>query len=170
MELLDKSVSPTERLYRRAMSMTPPKATTIMTRTRLGFGGLHFSPFEVLGVNLDEASVRRAELLGFKAEALSPSAQKGTRIVRLILPPSLDAIRGQEFLSREMPGHRFELNKIYRLCRAAMILRTARRCACKRGSISPLYFHLFAMTASSSVFPSASPAIIRSTTGSRAVS
>jgi hypothetical protein len=120
MELLEKSVSPTERLYRRAISITPPKATTIMTKTRLGFGGLQFSPFEVLGVNLDEASLKRAELLGFNAEPLPPSVQDGTRIARLTLPPSLDAIRGQELLSREMPGHRFELNKIYRIYRAAM--------------------------------------------------
>jgi subtilisin family serine protease len=72
-------------------------------------------------VNLDEASIARAEALGFSHTPASASGEAGPKITRLFAPPSLDAIRARELLSQELPGHRFELNKIYRLYRAAMI-------------------------------------------------
>ena len=40
-------------------------------------------------------------------------------IVRFTVPPGLDAIRGQDLLSKELPGQRFELNRVYRLYRAS---------------------------------------------------
>ena len=41
-------------------------------------------------------------------------------ITRLTVPSGLDAVRGQDLLSRELRGRRFELNKVYRLYRAAV--------------------------------------------------
>ncbi len=42
------------------------------------------------------------------------------RSTQFTVPPGLDAVRGQALLKRELAGHRFELNKLYRLYRTAM--------------------------------------------------
>jgi len=78
-------------------------------------------PNEVLAVGLDPASIERAEALGFKADLQAIALKASDHIItRLTVPPGLDAVRGQELLSRELPGRRFELNKVYRLYRAAV--------------------------------------------------
>jgi hypothetical protein len=120
LELLEKSVHPTESRYQSAILAPPREGKTIWEKTRLAIGGVPFQPLEVLGVSLDEAAVARAEALGFKREAASPAGDGGAKVTRFSVPPSIDAIRARELLSQELPGHRFELNKIYRLYRAAM--------------------------------------------------
>jgi hypothetical protein len=119
LELLDKSVHTTESRYRQAMMPPEPKWwQSAWEKSTHPFGGVSFQPLEVLGVNLDAASIARAEALGFSH---APASGDGAaKVTRLLAPPSLDAIRARELLSQELPGHRFELNKIYRLYRAAM--------------------------------------------------
>ncbi|MGO9170532.1 MAG: S8 family serine peptidase [Rhodomicrobium sp.] len=117
LELLEKSVNPTENRYQRAITMTAPKGESHINKTKPGIGGVSFSPFEVIGVNLDDESIERARSLGFQA---SVATQGSLRIVRFLVPFSTDAIRGREVLSKEFPGHQFEFNKVYRLYRAQM--------------------------------------------------
>jgi hypothetical protein len=116
-ELLSKAVNPTLSRFSHAMKINPAEATTVMTKTVLPFQPLSFAPFEVLGVSLDAASIEKAQVLGFRADG---AAEGEGRITRLLAPPNLDAIRAHELLSKELPGQRFELNKIYRLYRASM--------------------------------------------------
>jgi subtilisin family serine protease len=73
----------------------------------------------VLAVGADQASIDRAQALGFKADPLMNSEASDHTIVRFTVPPGLDAIRGQDLLSKELPGQRFELNRVYRLYRAS---------------------------------------------------
>ncbi len=119
LELLEKAVNPVERRYRHAILPLPGRTTTVVTKTKLGLGSLSFSPVEVVGVGLDAQSIAAAESLGFKAQSNEPATPGGTSIVRFLVPPTADAIRGQHLLSKQFPGHRFELNKIYRIYRAA---------------------------------------------------
>jgi subtilisin family serine protease len=119
-ELLEKAVNPTVSRFNHALTIAPPEATSVVAKTKFAIGRLPFAPFEVLGVNLDAASVERAEALGFKADKTASAAEGGDRIVRLFAPPNTDAIRAQELLSKELPGARIELNKVYRLYRASM--------------------------------------------------
>src|SRR5262249_20002137 len=120
LEVLDKSVHPTESRYQQAMLAPQREDGTIWEKTRLGIGGLPFQPLEILGVSLDEGAIARAEALGFRHETAAPAGEGGAKVTRFLVPPSIDAIRARELLSQELPGHRFELNKIYRLYRAAM--------------------------------------------------
>jgi Subtilase family len=117
-DLLEKAVNPTVSRFNHALTIAPPDATTIMAKTKFAIGRLSFAPFEVLGVNLDPASVQQAQALGFKAD--KTAVEGGDRVVRLSAPPNTDAIRAQELLSKELPGARIELNKVYRLYRASM--------------------------------------------------
>jgi hypothetical protein len=117
-DLLEKAVNPTVSRFNRALTIAPPEATTIIAKTKFAIGRLSFAPFEVLGVNLDPASVEQAEALGFKAD--KTAAERGDRVVKLSAPPNIDAVRAQELLSKELPGARIELNKVYRLYRASM--------------------------------------------------
>jgi hypothetical protein len=89
--------------------------------TKFTIGDLNFMPNEVLAVSLDPASIARAEAMGFKADPNAiVSKASGHAITRFTVPPGLDAVRGQALLSRELAGHRFELNMVYRLYRAAL--------------------------------------------------
>jgi Subtilase family len=116
---LDQALAPLERRLHKFVAGSHPKATTVVSKTRLAIGVLSFSSNEVLGVNMDAASLRRAEELGFKVER--PSKNQGSsEVTRLSVPPGIDAIRAQDLLETELPGKRFELNRIYRLYRAAM--------------------------------------------------
>jgi hypothetical protein len=117
LELLEKSVNPTENRYHHAITMTEPKGESHFNKTKAGIGGLSFSPFEVIGVNLDDESIKRAESLGFQAGV---ATQGSLRIVRFLVPFSTNASRGREILTKEFPGHQFEFNKVYRLYRAAV--------------------------------------------------
>jgi len=117
LQFLEEAVRSTEERYRHAISMSSLKGIISMEKTKAGIGGLSFAPNEVLGVSLDEASIERAKLLGF---TVADSSLGGTHVVRLISPPEYDATRAQEVLSKDLPGHRFELNKVYRLYRAAV--------------------------------------------------
>jgi hypothetical protein len=120
LELLERSVHTTESRYQQAIMALPPSRGEMWRgKTNLSFGGLAFQPLEVLGVNLDGEAIARAQALGFSHEPAAPG-EGGAKITRLIAPPSLDAIRARELLSQKLPGHRFELNKIYRLYRAQM--------------------------------------------------
>lgn len=83
---------------------------------KFAIGNSAFMPREVLAVGLDPASIERAEALGFKADAQAVEAS-GLIITRFTVPPGLDAVRGQELLSRQLPGRRFQLNMVYRLFR-----------------------------------------------------
>src|SRR5262249_45203536 len=74
LELLEKAVHPAESRYQRAMQTPPPLSETTWAKNKLAIGGLSFAPLEVLGVNLDEASIRRAEVLGFTRAPASPGA------------------------------------------------------------------------------------------------
>jgi hypothetical protein len=115
---LDKSVTPVAARYHSSM-FERSEATTIMAKTRVPIGGLSFLPNEVLAVGADQSSIDRAQALGFKADPLINSEAGDHAIVRFTVPPGLDALRGQELLSRELPGQRFELNRVYRLYRAS---------------------------------------------------
>ena len=120
-ELLNKEVLPTESRFKHALAIAPEDGTSVMAKTKLGIAGLSFAPFEILGVNLDPKSLERAEALGFKVDKESGTPAGGLpRVIRLLTPPNTDAISAQEILSKELPGHRFELNKVYRLYRASM--------------------------------------------------
>ncbi len=84
-------------------------------------GNSAFMPKEVLAVGLDPASIERAEALGFRADPQAiVSEASGLTITRFTVPAGLDAVSGQGLLNRELPGRRFELNKVYRLYRAAV--------------------------------------------------
>jgi subtilase family protein len=115
---LDKSVTPVATRYHSSM-FERSEATTIMAKTRVPIGGLSFLQNEVLAVGADQASIDRAQALGFKADPLVNSEASDHTIVRFTVPPGLDAIRGQDLLSKELPGQRFELNRVYRLYRAS---------------------------------------------------
>jgi hypothetical protein len=83
---------------------------------KLAIGHSSFMPREVLAVGVDHASMKRAEALGFRADPHSVTSKASNHtITRFTVPPGLDAIGGQALLSRELPGQRFELNKVYRL-------------------------------------------------------
>ncbi len=116
-EALDRSVTPVAARYQSSM-FERSSATTIISKTRLPIGLPAFRQNEVLAVGMDPASIARVEALGFQADPLMNSEAGDHAIVRFTVPPGLDAVRGQELLSQEMPGQRFELNKVYRLYRA----------------------------------------------------
>ena len=118
-ETLDKSVTPVVARYQSSVFQPSEAATTIMAKTKLPIGGLSFLPNEVLAVGADPMSIERAEALGFKADPVITSEASDHSIVRFTVPSGLDALRGQELLSRELPGQRFELNRVYRLFRAS---------------------------------------------------
>jgi len=119
-EALERAVRPIQTHYQRSIAAEHPKGTTVVTKTRFAIGTLSFSPSEVLALGLDPASVERAKALGFTVDSSTQVPRYGAQVVRLAVPPGIDAIRAQELLSNELPGQRFELNKIYRLYRAAM--------------------------------------------------
>ncbi len=119
LEALDKAVDPVATRYQSSV-FAHPIATTIVTKTKLALSGLSFSPTEVLAVGVDPASIERAEALGFKANTQAATPEPSEHLVRFTVPPGLNAVSGRDILSRELPGHRFELNRIYRLYRAAM--------------------------------------------------
>ena len=59
------------------------------------------------------------KILGFRADPQAVlSEASGQIIIRFTVPPGLDAVRAQALLRTELPSHRFELNKVYRLYRA----------------------------------------------------
>lgn len=116
-EFLEEAVRSTEERYQHAISMSSLKGLISIEKTKASIGGLSFLPNEVLGVGLDGESIERAKLLGFTVAESSPG---GMHVTRLISPPEYDAARAQQFLSKELPGARFELNKVYRLYRAAV--------------------------------------------------
>ena len=115
---LDKSVTPVAARYQSSM-FERSDATTIMVKSSVPISGRSFSPNEVLAVGADPASIERAKALGFKADPLINSEAGDHTIVRLTVPSGLDAVRGQDLLSRALPGQRFELNRVYRLYRAS---------------------------------------------------
>ena len=115
---LDKSVTPVAARYQSSM-FERSEATTVMAKTSVPIGGLSFLPNEVLAVGADPASIERAEALGFKADPVLTSEASDHTIIRFSVPPGLDAVRGQDLLSKELPGQRFELNRVYRLYRAS---------------------------------------------------
>jgi hypothetical protein len=118
-ETLDNVVKPLQTRFQHAITMMHPRATTIVAKTKLAIGALSFSPNEVLALNLDGASIARAESLGFVR--IGGGVPEGnSRITRFQVPPGLDSVRGQDLLNKEMPKYRFELNKVYRIYRAAM--------------------------------------------------
>ncbi len=112
---LEKAIGPVAMRYQEG---TKPlsAATTIFAKTRFAIAGGTFAQGEVLGVGLDPETIEHARSLGFAAEP-----PVGTdEVVRLTVPPGLDAQRGMQMLNHEFPGHQFELNKIYRIYRAQM--------------------------------------------------
>ncbi len=116
----DTPVDSTAKSYGRSAS-AQQRDRTVAGNTSLAIGNLAFMPNEVLAVGLDPASIERAKALGFKADPQAIALKASDHIVtRLTVPPGLDAARGRELLSRELPGRRFELNKVYRLYRAAV--------------------------------------------------
>ncbi len=115
---LDKSVTPVAARYQSSM-FERGDATTIMVKSSVPIRGRSFLPNEVLAVGADSASIERAQALGFKADPLINSEAGDHTIVRLTVPSGLDAVRGQDLLSKELPGQRFELNRVYRLYRAS---------------------------------------------------
>jgi hypothetical protein len=119
LETLDKAVKPFETRYRQSIGAQPARPAAKASETGLAIGAWSFSPSEVLAVNLDAASIAHAESLGFKVDP-SPPGELPLPIVRLHVPPGLDAIRAQELLSQQLPERRFELNRIYRFYRTAM--------------------------------------------------
>ncbi len=116
---LDRSLTPVAARYQSSVFERKEHGTTVMVKSRLPIGELSYIPNEVLAVGMDPASIERAEVLGFKADPLINSEAGDHTIVRFTVPPGLDAVRGQELLNRELPGQRFELNKVYRLYRAS---------------------------------------------------
>ncbi len=88
---------------------------------RFTIGNSTFMPNEVLAVGLDPASLERAKALGFRADPQAVVSEATNYIItQFTVPPGLGAVRGRVLLTRELPGRRFELNKVYRLYRAAM--------------------------------------------------
>jgi subtilisin family serine protease len=116
---LGETLAPLEKHFHRILGGSHP-TTTVVSKTKFAIGTLSFSSNEILGVNMDAVSVRRAEELGFQANSSSLERQQNGAITRLTVPPGLDAIRAQELLKTELPASRFELNHIYRLYRAAV--------------------------------------------------
>lgn len=87
---------------------------------RVEIGSSTFMPNEVLALDLDQTSMERAGKMGFKASSQSLASKASNHVImRFTVPSGLDAVQGQQLLSRELPGYRFELNKVYRLYRAA---------------------------------------------------
>ncbi len=115
---LDKSVTPVAARYQSSM-FERSDAVTIMGKSSIPIIGQSYLPNEVLAVGADPASIERAQSLGFRADPLFASEAGEHTIVRLTAPSGLDAVRGQNLLSRELPGQRFELNRVYRLYRAS---------------------------------------------------
>jgi hypothetical protein len=105
---------------RRSIMLAHPSDTTIRAKTELVFGKLPYSPLEVLGINIDPVTLERVKELGFERESSVPTGKGGPVIDRFSLPPGLNAPDGRELLIKSLPGHRFELNKIYRIYRAAL--------------------------------------------------
>ncbi len=93
----------------------------VVGNTRFAIGNSAFMPNEVLAVGLDPASIERAKAMGFRADPQAVVSKASNHIItRFTVPPGLDAVQGQDLLSRKLPGHRFQLNKVYRFYRAAM--------------------------------------------------
>jgi subtilisin family serine protease len=110
---LEKALDPVSSRYQEATRPLSP-ATTMMAGAQITAGT--FAPLEVLAVALDPEAIDRVRSLGFKADP----AVGTDEVVRLTVPPGLDALRGQELLKHELPGRQFELNRIYRVYRASM--------------------------------------------------
>ena len=117
-QALDKSITPVASRLHSSM-FERNDAITIMPKSSFGIGGRSYLPNEVLAVGADHASIEHAEALGFKADPAVNSDASDHEIVRLSVPPGLDAVRGQDLLSKELPGQRFELNRVYRLYRVS---------------------------------------------------
>ena len=116
----DTTVNPTATSSERS-APAQQNNKTVAVDTNVVIGDSAFMPNEVLAVGLDPASIKRAEALGFRADPQAIALKASDHIIlRFTVPSGLDAVRGQELLSRELPGGRFELNKVYRLYRAAV--------------------------------------------------
>jgi subtilisin family serine protease len=114
-QALEKAISPVAMRYREG-TQSLGVATTIIAKTKIPFAASAFAQGQVLAVDLDPEAIEHARTLGFAAE---PPVGSG-EVVRLTVPPGLDAVRGMQMLSQKFPGHQFELNKIYRIHRAQM--------------------------------------------------
>jgi subtilisin family serine protease len=74
-----------------------------------------FVPDEVLLINPSEAALDRSRSLGFLPYATEVLASEQLTIVRLRLPPGLDAPAALALLRRETPDQISDLNHLYRL-------------------------------------------------------
>jgi hypothetical protein len=136
LQLLNKAVNPTANRYEQAISpytAKPEPFTSFHGKTGLVLGGFSFLPHEILGVDIDEPAKQRIRALGF---TVGPAAGNAS-MSRLYAPPGMDAVHGQQLLSKELPGHRFELNKVYRLYRAAMWEEAGSKAANKAAAQGP---------------------------------
>ena len=116
----DTPVESTAKSYERSAPALQ-RDRTVVGNTKFAIGDLAFMPNEVLAVGLDPASIERAEALGFRADPQAIASKASDHIItRFTVPPGLDSVRGQDLLTSELPGRRFELNKVYRLYRAAV--------------------------------------------------
>jgi len=120
LEALERAVKPIETHYQKAVAAVHPKAAKLVSKTKFSLGALSFSPGEILAVNMDAGAIERAQALGFTTDAPTQVPKYGANIVRLSAPPGLDTMRAQALLRSELPNQRFELNRVYRLYRAAM--------------------------------------------------
>ncbi|HZV20260.1 MAG TPA: hypothetical protein VE986_01805, partial [Hyphomicrobiales bacterium] len=94
---LDKTLAPVEKRLHKAVEAANPKTTTSVSKNKFAIAPLSFALDEILGVHLDEASIRRVEALGFKVErGADPLSNAG--ITRLTVPPGVDAIRARDML------------------------------------------------------------------------
>lgn len=114
-ETLGRTLKALERQYLGSV----PEGTTIISKTKLAIDPSSFSGQEVLAVNLSPSGQAKAEALGFKIGTSSGIPLRQASLTSLIVPIGLDPLHAQELLKRDLPDQQFELNRMYRLYRAA---------------------------------------------------
>lgn len=71
---------------------------------------------EILAVRMSPQAVAKLTSLGF---SVPPQPKSSSGVTRVYVPFGLDAVQAQQLLQKELPKEKFELNKLYRVYRAA---------------------------------------------------
>ncbi len=78
-----------------------------------------FMPSEVLAINMNRRSLRRARQMGFRVGRTSQFSGLNLRVHSLRPPRGMSAGRARRFLRRNIPGSELALNSVYRVYHAA---------------------------------------------------
>ncbi len=78
-----------------------------------------YMPNEVLAINMDRRSLRRARRMGFRVGRTSHFSSLGLKVHSLRAPRGMSSSRARKLLRRKIPGSQLSLNSVYRVYHAA---------------------------------------------------